>query len=166
MDIGDKEAKFLGSRQWIGSMEVGFVLETKCGIQSRVISVSSGADMASKVRCRIFFLAVQPFFPEWRFLCGSSRKNQKNDVILLKLFSNAYFFELVLKEKAISRPCYRLTACRHKPEKLLENMPLAVSSYAISPPCPVVFTLFLCLNFFCREYIFRLQDSDTQPLSF
>jgi hypothetical protein len=62
VDIGDKEAKFLGSRQWIGSMEVGFVLETKCGIQSRVISVSSGADMASKVGWRILFLAVAAFF--------------------------------------------------------------------------------------------------------
>jgi Ufm1-specific protease 2 len=49
VDIGDKEAKFIGSKQWIGSMEVGFVLETQCGIQSRFLSVSSGADMASKV---------------------------------------------------------------------------------------------------------------------
>ena len=49
VDIGDKEAKFLGSKQWIGSTEVGYVLETKCGIQSRVIRVGSGADMASKV---------------------------------------------------------------------------------------------------------------------
>jgi len=48
IDIGDKEGKFLNSKQWIGSMEVGFVLETRCNIQSRYISVSSGADMASK----------------------------------------------------------------------------------------------------------------------
>jgi hypothetical protein len=55
VDIGDKEAKFLGSKQWIGSMEVGFVLETQCGVQSRFISVSSGADMASKVRAVVLF---------------------------------------------------------------------------------------------------------------
>jgi hypothetical protein len=92
VDIGDKEAKFLGSRQWIGSMEVGFVLETKCGIQSRVISVSSGADMASKVGWRILFLAgPAALFQEWRFLCGSSRKTRKK-MMLHKLFSNAYFF--------------------------------------------------------------------------
>jgi len=48
IDIGDKERNFLNSKQWIGSMEVGFVLETRCNIQSRYISVSSGADMASK----------------------------------------------------------------------------------------------------------------------
>jgi hypothetical protein len=65
VDIGDKEAKFLGSKQWIGSMEVGFVLETRCGIQSRFISVSSGAEMASKVRrfSLIEPLAVVTFIP-------------------------------------------------------------------------------------------------------
>ncbi|XP_023346565.1 ufm1-specific protease 2 [Eurytemora carolleeae] len=50
VDIGDKEAKFIGSKQWIGSTEVGFVLETSCSIQSRFISVSSGAELASRTR--------------------------------------------------------------------------------------------------------------------
>lgn len=50
VDIGDKEAKFIGSKQWIGSTEVGFVLETACGIQSRFVSVSQGADLGSKAR--------------------------------------------------------------------------------------------------------------------
>lgn len=50
VDIGDKEAKFIGSKQWIGSTEVGFVLETACNVQSRFISVSSGAELASKGR--------------------------------------------------------------------------------------------------------------------
>jgi hypothetical protein len=64
VDIGDKEAKFIGSKQWIGSTEVGFVLETACGVQSRYIawpepwsrplhrfvSVSEGSDLPSKAR--------------------------------------------------------------------------------------------------------------------
>jgi len=50
VDIGDKETKFIGSKQWIGSTEVGFVLETACGIESRFLSVSQGADLSSKAR--------------------------------------------------------------------------------------------------------------------
>jgi len=50
VDIGDKEAKFIGSKQWIGSTEVGFVLETACGVQSRFVSVSQGADLGTKAR--------------------------------------------------------------------------------------------------------------------
>ena len=50
VDIGDKEAKFIGSRQWIGSTEVGFVLETACNVQSRFVSVSQGADLSSRAR--------------------------------------------------------------------------------------------------------------------
>ena len=50
VDIGDKEAKFIGSKQWIGSTEVGFVLETACEVQSKFVSVSQGSDLASKAR--------------------------------------------------------------------------------------------------------------------
>merc|ERR1719430_2412954 len=50
VDIGDKEVKFIGSKQWIGSTEVGFVLDTACGVQSRFVSVSQGCDLASKAR--------------------------------------------------------------------------------------------------------------------
>ena len=50
VDIGDKEAKFIGSKQWIGSTEVGFVLETSCEVQSKFVSVSQGSDLASKAR--------------------------------------------------------------------------------------------------------------------
>lgn len=32
VDIGDKEASFVGSRKWIGSMEVSFVLDTLLGV--------------------------------------------------------------------------------------------------------------------------------------
>ena len=50
VDIGDKEVKFIGSKQWIGSTEVGFVLETACEVQSKFVSVSQGSDLASKAR--------------------------------------------------------------------------------------------------------------------
>lgn len=50
VDIGDKERSFIGSKQWIGSTEVGFVLETSCGIQSKFLTLSSGEDMESKGR--------------------------------------------------------------------------------------------------------------------
>lgn len=48
VDIGDKPADFIGSKKWIGSTEVGFVLETLYKIQSRFICVSSGAELASR----------------------------------------------------------------------------------------------------------------------
>ena len=50
VDIGDKEASFQGSKQWIGSTEVGFVLEKACEVTSRFLSVSSGDEMPTKGR--------------------------------------------------------------------------------------------------------------------
>ena len=50
VDIGDKQKNFVGSKQWIGSTEVGFVLEKACDVQSKFLSVSSGEDMPSKGR--------------------------------------------------------------------------------------------------------------------
>lgn len=46
VDIGDKPASFVGSRQWIGSMEVSFCLETMLNVTSRIMNVSSGAELA------------------------------------------------------------------------------------------------------------------------
>ncbi|KAG5862869.1 hypothetical protein JTB14_023939 [Gonioctena quinquepunctata] len=48
VDIKDKPASFVGSRQWIGSTEVNFVLNTLFGIENKILYVSSGAEMASK----------------------------------------------------------------------------------------------------------------------
>ena len=45
--IGDKPKEFIGSRNWIGAIELGFVLETLYNIQSKVITVSDGSNMAS-----------------------------------------------------------------------------------------------------------------------
>lgn len=51
VEMGDKEKGFVNSKQWIGSSEVGYVLEATCGeVQSRFISVSSGEELASKGR--------------------------------------------------------------------------------------------------------------------
>ena len=40
----------MGSKQWIGAIELGFILDTLLGVSCRVITVSSGAEMASKAR--------------------------------------------------------------------------------------------------------------------
>lgn len=47
VDIGDKSSNFIGSKQWIGSTEVGFVLETLLGIAVKVLCASSGEEMSS-----------------------------------------------------------------------------------------------------------------------
>ncbi|XP_063913342.1 ufm1-specific protease 2 [Zophobas morio] len=48
VDIGDKPSNFIGSKQWIGSTEVNYVLNTLLGITSKILYVSSGEEMASK----------------------------------------------------------------------------------------------------------------------
>ena len=50
VDIGDKPSKFVGSTQWIGSTEVGFVLDNLFGITSKFIFVNSGDDLINKGR--------------------------------------------------------------------------------------------------------------------
>lgn len=50
VDVGDKEKNFVGSSQWIGSQEVSFVLNQLLGVTSKILFVSSGAEMASKAR--------------------------------------------------------------------------------------------------------------------
>lgn len=47
VDIGDKPTTFIGSRQWIGSTEVMFCLETLLGVQSRIIFANTGAELQS-----------------------------------------------------------------------------------------------------------------------
>lgn len=46
--IGDKPAKFVGSRDWIGSMEVSYVLQKLINVDSKIITISSGAEVLSK----------------------------------------------------------------------------------------------------------------------
>ncbi|KAM9314279.1 ufm1-specific protease 2 [Pholidichthys leucotaenia] len=50
VDVGDKLASFVGSRQWIGSIEVQAVLNHLLGITSKIMFVSQGSELASKGR--------------------------------------------------------------------------------------------------------------------
>lgn len=45
--LGDKPREFRGSRTWIGSTEVAYVLDILVKSQSIILNVSSGSDMGS-----------------------------------------------------------------------------------------------------------------------
>lgn len=47
--IQDKPPKFVGSRDWIGSTEVSFVLDTLLGVTSRILSVQPNETLTSRV---------------------------------------------------------------------------------------------------------------------
>ncbi|XP_041359738.1 ufm1-specific protease 2-like [Gigantopelta aegis] len=48
--VGDKDASFVGSKKWIGSLEVSYCLEQLIQVTSKIISVSSGSELSSKGR--------------------------------------------------------------------------------------------------------------------
>ncbi|GAQ78689.1 hypothetical protein KFL_000170350 [Klebsormidium nitens] len=50
VDLQDKEASFVGSSQWIGAIELGYILDALLGVTCKVLNVSSGADLPSKAR--------------------------------------------------------------------------------------------------------------------
>ncbi|XP_071545056.1 ufm1-specific protease 2 [Panulirus ornatus] len=50
VDSGDKPSSFLGSCQWIGSTEVGYVLDNLYNISCKFIFVGSGAELINKGR--------------------------------------------------------------------------------------------------------------------
>ncbi|KAG1956605.1 ufm1-specific protease 2 isoform X1 [Pimephales promelas] len=50
VDVGDKEPRFVGSRQWIGSIEVQVVLNQLLGVTSKILFVSQGSELATKGR--------------------------------------------------------------------------------------------------------------------
>jgi len=58
VEIGDKQSNFIGSKQWIGSQEVGFVLNQIMKIDSRTICVSSGGELSSKAQDLITHFAT------------------------------------------------------------------------------------------------------------
>uniref|UniRef100_A0AC35UGN6 Ufm1-specific protease 2 n=1 Tax=Rhabditophanes sp. KR3021 TaxID=114890 RepID=A0AC35UGN6_9BILA len=49
-EIGDKDAKFVGSSQWIGSTEISYCIDSMLGIQSKILSISSGSEMYEVAR--------------------------------------------------------------------------------------------------------------------
>lgn len=50
VEMGDKEKSFIGSKQWIGSTEVGYVLQKSCNVECKFLSLSSGEEMENKGR--------------------------------------------------------------------------------------------------------------------
>jgi Ufm1-specific protease 2 len=50
VDVGDKPASFVGSREWIGANEVCYALEALTGLSSKILHVSRGSEMESKGR--------------------------------------------------------------------------------------------------------------------
>ncbi|KYM97653.1 PREDICTED: ufm1-specific protease 2 [Cyphomyrmex costatus] len=49
VDIGDKSFNFIGSKQWIGSTEVSFILQTVFQIQVRILHATSGEEMLTLI---------------------------------------------------------------------------------------------------------------------
>ena len=45
VDLKDKPKPFVGSKQWIGSTEIGYVVEHLLGVTSKIAFLSSGKDM-------------------------------------------------------------------------------------------------------------------------
>ncbi|MBA0761646.1 hypothetical protein Goshw_012415 [Gossypium schwendimanii] len=50
VDIGDKDPAFIGSREWIGAIELSFVLDKLLGVSCKVINVRSGSELPEKCR--------------------------------------------------------------------------------------------------------------------
>uniref|UniRef100_A0A0D9XYI6 Probable Ufm1-specific protease n=1 Tax=Leersia perrieri TaxID=77586 RepID=A0A0D9XYI6_9ORYZ len=50
VDIGDKDPSFIGSREWIGAIELSFVLDKLLGASCKIINVRSGDELPEKCR--------------------------------------------------------------------------------------------------------------------
>ncbi|WOL12793.1 putative Ufm1-specific protease [Canna indica] len=50
VDIGDKEHSFVGSREWIGAIELSYVLDKLLGVSCKIINVRSGEELPEKCR--------------------------------------------------------------------------------------------------------------------
>lgn len=50
VDVGDKEPNFVGTSKWIGSQEVCYVLSHLFCIDSKIIFINSGGELANKAR--------------------------------------------------------------------------------------------------------------------
>ena len=50
MKIGDKQNNFIGSSQWIGSMEISFCLSEMLNVECKILSVSKGSELNEKAR--------------------------------------------------------------------------------------------------------------------
>ncbi|KAL4363304.1 hypothetical protein GQ457_04G015280 [Hibiscus cannabinus] len=59
VDIGDKDPAFIGSREWIGAIELSFVLDKLLGVSCKVINVRSGSELPEKCRELAFHFETQ-----------------------------------------------------------------------------------------------------------
>ncbi|XP_037493175.1 probable Ufm1-specific protease isoform X2 [Jatropha curcas] len=50
VEIGDKDPSFIGSRDWIGAIELSFVLDKLLGVTCKIMNVRSGAELPEKCR--------------------------------------------------------------------------------------------------------------------
>uniref|UniRef100_H2YW67 Ufm1-specific protease 2 n=1 Tax=Ciona savignyi TaxID=51511 RepID=H2YW67_CIOSA len=50
VDVGDKTKEFVGTRKWIGSIEVNNVLNQHLDVTSKIMFVSQGAELANRGR--------------------------------------------------------------------------------------------------------------------
>ncbi|KAK9117403.1 hypothetical protein Sjap_016350 [Stephania japonica] len=50
VEIGDKDPSFIGSREWIGAIELSFVLDKLLGVSCKIINVRSGSELPEKRR--------------------------------------------------------------------------------------------------------------------
>uniref|UniRef100_T1IZG3 Probable Ufm1-specific protease 2 n=1 Tax=Strigamia maritima TaxID=126957 RepID=T1IZG3_STRMM len=50
VDVGDKPNSFIGSKRWIGSLEVSYCLDKLIGVAAKIMNLSSGSDLSIKGR--------------------------------------------------------------------------------------------------------------------
>ncbi len=50
VEVGDKERNFIGSKKWVGSLELSFCLSQMMDVSSRILTASSGEEIAMKAR--------------------------------------------------------------------------------------------------------------------
>lgn len=48
--LGDKDPSFIGSNQWIGAIELSYILDDYLGVTSKIITINRGADIPSHAR--------------------------------------------------------------------------------------------------------------------
>ncbi|GJW04861.1 probable Ufm1-specific protease isoform X2 [Tanacetum coccineum] len=59
VEIGDKDPSFIGSREWIGAIELSFVLDKLLGVSCKVINVRSGDELPEKCRELMMHFSTQ-----------------------------------------------------------------------------------------------------------
>ena len=50
VDVGDKPESFVGSAEWIGAVELSYVLDERYGFSCKILTVPSGYDLPSRAR--------------------------------------------------------------------------------------------------------------------